>query len=37
MSDLQTLMRDDIPHWQIIVCLRNGKPEEAVGQLKAIY
>ena len=35
MSDLQTSMGDDI--LQMIVCLRDGKPEEAVEQLKAMY
>ena len=37
MSDLQTSMGHDILHWQMIVCLRDGK--EAVRQLpvKAMY
>ena len=37
LSDLQTSMPvgDDILHWQMIVCLRDGK--EAVEHLKARY
>ena len=35
LSDLQTSMGDDILHWQMIVCLRDGK--EAVEHLKARY
>ena len=34
-SDLQTSLGDATLHWQLIVCLRDGK--EAVGQLKAMY